>query len=47
MKTTNQKQPKKFKKMGKYAMELTFGAQVGVEALTFDLDMARTREIPY
>jgi len=33
--------------MEKYAMELTFGAQVGVEALSSDLHMARTREVPY
>ncbi len=40
-------QPKKIKKMEKYAMELTFGSQVGVEALSSDLHMARTREVPY
>lgn len=53
MKTTNQKQqktklqPKNIKKMEKYAMKPTFGAQVGVEVLSSNLDMARTREVPY
>jgi hypothetical protein len=39
-------QPKKFKKMEKYAMEFTFGAPIGVEAPSSDLHMARTREVP-
>jgi hypothetical protein len=37
----------KILKNGKYAKELTFGAQVSVKALSFDLHMARAREIPY
>jgi len=34
-------------KNGKYAMELTFSAQVGVEVRSSNLHMARAREIPY
>jgi hypothetical protein len=39
----------KFKKKlnGKYAMELTFEAQVGVKAPCSNLHMARAREVPY
>jgi hypothetical protein len=46
MKTTKNEVAKK-KKKEKHAMEFTFGAQVGVEALSSDLHMARAREIPY
>jgi hypothetical protein len=38
---------KKKSKNGKYAMELTFGVRVGVEASNFDLHVARDGEVQY
>ncbi len=32
---------------GKYAKEFTFAVQVGVEASSSNLHMARAREVPY
>lgn len=40
-------QHQKKSKYVKYVKKLTFGAQVGVEVLNFDLHMARARELPY
>jgi len=43
MKLQTRKTLRKWKNM----LEFIFGAQVGVEVLSSDLHMARTREVPY
>ncbi len=42
--SSNQKKTSKTKK---YAKEFTYGVQVGVRALNFNLQMAKAREVPY
>jgi hypothetical protein len=39
--------PNFFKINRNYAKELAFGVRIGVKASSFDLHMARAREVPY